>query len=622
MDGRGQSQRLRSRAGDAQGKTVPRKLPHYPESSTLLVLGLGLGMGALLVPTPGLMAQGTRSSVAEPSKVSGVVRDAQGVAQMGALVQVLAANSMTVGTAFTDQHGHYVVQNLTPGSYFVRASAALFVPVTKANLELRSGANTVVNLTMAALFDTAAWLPAQRRRADETADDWKWTLRSTANKPILRMVEDGSVIEVSSSATEASVPLRAKALGAFESGDGSFGRGGLHNKVTVHQALDDGSDMMLRTDVGTATEYGSAPSEFDLGYEGRTGFDGGASRTVVSYVSHPDLVAEGGPGLEVMQVTSAQRMSVGERVEVEAGGRMTAVHAGESAFRAHPFVRVSAHPAGEWTLEYRMATDLGLQEFDDVTSGDADVPVALVRNGRLALESGRHQEFSVAHRTGKASVQVTVYHDGSRSTAVSGGEAGAVPTAPAGIPTAPAGMPSAPTGMLLDPTTGSFRALGAGFHTDGTRFTVSSALTPALWLAAEYSTGSALTLPDDFAATPLPFDQMVGTLTPRRSQTATLALKGRIVGTGTRVRASYRWQPLGQVTAVDPYSAFGDQAYLSCLVRQPLRMGKTFPKNMEATIDVTNLLAQGYRPFVSADGQTLYFAQAPRTIQAGLSFSF
>ncbi len=76
------------------------------------------------------------------------------------------------------------------------------------------------------------------------------------------------------------------------------------------------------------------------------------------------------------------------------------------------------------------------------------------------------------------------------------------------------------------------------------------------------------------------------------------------------------------MTAVDPYSAFGDQAYLSCLVRQPLRMGKTFPKNMEATIDVTNLLAQGYRPFVSADGQTLFFAQAPRTIQAGLSFSF
>ncbi len=43
---------------------------------------------------------------------------------------------------------------------------------------------------------------------------------------------------------------------------------------------------------------------------------------------------------------------------------------------------------------------------------------------------------------------------------------------------------------------------------------------------------------------------------------------------------------------------------------------------LDATIDVTNLLAQGYRPYLSADGQTVYFAQAPRAIQAGLSFTF
>jgi hypothetical protein len=46
------------------------------------------------------------------------------------------------------------------------------------------------------------------------------------------------------------------------------------------------------------------------------------------------------------------------------------------------------------------------------------------------------------------------------------------------------------------------------------------------------------------------------------------------------------------------------------------------PPGLEATIDVTNLLAQGYRPFLSADGRTLYLAQAPRTIQGGLSFTF
>jgi hypothetical protein len=76
------------------------------------------------------------------------------------------------------------------------------------------------------------------------------------------------------------------------------------------------------------------------------------------------------------------------------------------------------------------------------------------------------------------------------------------------------------------------------------------------------------------------------------------------------------------VTAVDPYAPFSDQAYFSCYLRQSLRLGNLLPPGLEATIDVTNLLAQGYRPFVSDDGQMLFLAQAPRTMQAGLAFTF
>lgn len=232
----------------------------------------------------------------------------------------------------------------------------------------------------------------------------------------------------------------------------------------------------------------------------------------------------------------------------------------------------------------------------------------------------------MARRSGRASVQMAVYHDGFASTAVSGGETSspglAEPTATQTDNLASVSL-SIPTGMLLDPTTGSFRALATGYSTSGMRFSASSALTPALWIAAEYSSGDALSSDASLTALqPIAFQDALSALKVRRSQTAVLALKGRIVGTGTRVRASYRWQPLSGVTAVDPYSAFGDQAYLSCQIRQNLHMGHIVPQGLQATIDVTNLLAQGYRPFLSADGQTLYFAQAPRTIQAGLAFSF
>ena len=166
------------------------------------VIRTQLGWSALLLLGIALLAAPAARAVDGGAVVSGVVRDAQGVAQMGALVQVITANSATVATAFTDMHGHYLIANLNPGKYLVRASATLFVPVTKPNLQLRQGATTVVNLTLAALFDTAQWLPAERRRVDDPDDDWKWTLRSSANRPILRIVEDGTLIEVSTSASE------------------------------------------------------------------------------------------------------------------------------------------------------------------------------------------------------------------------------------------------------------------------------------------------------------------------------------------------------------------------------------------------------------------------------------
>jgi len=76
------------------------------------------------------------------------------------------------------------------------------------------------------------------------------------------------------------------------------------------------------------------------------------------------------------------------------------------------------------------------------------------------------------------------------------------------------------------------------------------------------------------------------------------------------------------VTAVAPFQPHSDEAFLSFYVRQAVRWGDRLPQGLEATIDVTNLLAEGYQPFLSADGRTLYLAQSPRAIQGGLSFTF
>ncbi len=570
-----------------------------PGSRTVLLLAIAL----VLIPS---------AKAADGAGIAGIVRDAQGVAQMGALVQVLGANAVTVKTAFTDQRGRYSITNLAPGKYVLRASATMFVPVTRSNLQLRMGARAVVNLTLATLFDSASWLPAERRRADESSDDWKWTLRSTASRPILRIVEDGTLIEVSSSADEGRKQPKSSLRATVESGDGEFGAGGIHNILAIHRGLDDGGDAMLRVDAGSPrTPAIYAPSqEVDAGYERRSGFDG-ATRTVVSYMNHPELVSAGSlAGLEVFSASSAQRMSLGEQIGVEAGGNMSAVRASQNALVVHPFLRVTAHPMGTWSLHYHMSADRALQGFEDVTTKPAGVPVALVRNGKLALEQGRHQEAAIEHKTHRGTIALAFYHDAMKQMTVAGGGASGKPEPP---PT------SLTAGMLEDPTTGSFKALATGYKTSGIRLTVSSPLMTGLWVAAEYSTGSALEAQSGQLAT---YSDALAGLRAQTSQAATIAVKDHLTGTGTRVRASYRWQPSKLVTAVDPFSGFSDQAFLSCMLRQPIHLRGAFPKGMDATIDVTNLLAQGYRPFLSADGQTLYFAQSPRTIQAGLSFSF
>jgi hypothetical protein len=561
-----------------------------------------------------LLAVAVRVAAGQGAAVSGVVRDAQGVAQLGALVQVVANDSAVLGTAFTDLHGRYLIPHLVPGRYEVRASAALFVPAMRDNLQLRAGAQAVVNLTLNTLFESATWIPAERRKADEPSDDWKWTMRSAANRPILRLAEDGDVILVSSSVTESSPKHTDKVRAEMTAGDGGFGNSGVHNVFVLDRTLDDGAGMVLHADIGRqtgATAIGPS-TEVAAGFETRLGF-AGAGRAVVSYQSHPELVSSGGtPGLDAMQVSTAQQMQIGDFADVEAGGTLYVVRSAGFASGSRPFLKITAHPVKAWTVGYRMATSQNLQSFAGLDSVQQELPIAAMYQGRTQTDQGHHQEFTASRKAGPGLLQISYYRDSLDRVAVSGGGA----LAAADIQQA---VQPGSNGIVADSTTGNFRFLNAGYKAQGVNVTLTEPLSSTMWVAVEYGTGAGLAAKDG-AVMSLP--SMSTSLAPQAAQTATIALRGRVVRSGTRIRASYRWQPARLVTAVDPYASFGDQAYFSCHLRQALRLGSLLPNGLDATVDVTNLMAQGYRPFLSADGQTLFLAQSPRTLQAGLAFTF
>ncbi len=568
--------------------------------------GKQFGVGTLML----LLVSGS-CSAASTAVVAGVVRDAQGVAQMGAMVQVLAAGSASVATAFTDLHGRYRIANLVPGSYQVRATAALFVPATRRDLRLSTGMLATVNLTLSMLSDPAAWLPAERRKADEPGDDWTWTLRSTANRPILRMLGNGQVISVASDQAQdshhAPIAMRAWAMG----GDQGFGTSGSHTVVALDRAGASGSDWMVRTDVAAgAQNAGTARAELDAGYQDTSGF-AGSSRMVVSYASHPEMMSSGDRmGMQLTRISSARKMQLGDAVDVEAGGTVYAIHTTGTALTAQPFLLVSVHPGEVWAVRYKLATSRDLQGFDGLDSIATNLPVAAMSGGRLLTDSGKQQEVSLTRKVGGGVIEAAVFRNTIDHSALSGiGVMSSVDMA--------AGEASSE--VLVDTATNRFRLLGAGYTTNGVSLTFSEPLASNFWATLEYERSAAL-LASNTSLEEL--TQVTSDLRPEAAGTVTAAVKGRVQRTGTKVRAAYRWQPQRLVTAVDPYGALADQAYLGFYVRQSVRWGDRLPPGIEATIDVTNLLAQGYQPFLSADGRTLFLAESPRTIQGGLSFTF
>ncbi|MEO6801848.1 MAG: carboxypeptidase-like regulatory domain-containing protein [Granulicella sp.] len=554
--------------------------------------------------------------VAQRAAVSGVVRDTSGVAQLGVLVQLMAADSSVAGRAFTDLRGHYLVNNLAPGRYQVQATVALFAPALKPDLHLRAGARAVVNLTMSTLFETTSWLPAQRRKADEPTDDWMWTLRSAANRPILRMVEDGQLVMVSSSTTESRTPtMRGRAT--VTSNDGEFGKGGIHNVLTMDTVEGDGARVVLRADTGVGrAQLSVAPStELTAAVERQVGF-ASTARAVVSFQSHPELISAGNTaGLQTMELATAQQANIGDLIKLEVGSATYAVHTAGYGFVAQPFIRVMVEPSAGWTFGYRMATSRDLQEFSGLNAVQPDVPIATMSKGRLKTERGRHQEMLLARKLGRGRVQLALYSDTLQRVALAG--VGALTSADLNSPgTDAAGLA---TGGIADSMTDSFRFLTGGYRTQGINLMLTQPIGQTMWAAVEYSTGKALT--GNGAATVTLPETLKG-LHEAKGQSASIALKGSLPGTGTKVRAVYRWQPRSMITPVDAYREFSDQAFLSFHVRQPVRWEGVLPPGLEASVDVTNLLAQGYQPFLSSDGRTLYLAQAPRALQAGLSINF
>jgi len=167
-------------------------------------LGFLVVVVSMVVVSTAVPARSGTVSGAISGAISGYVRDGSGVPQMGAAVEILGSAAQAL-KVFTDDRGFYSVASLLPGTYSVKVSAPSFLPTLREKIGVRAGAKLMVNVTLTTLFEAIELVPL---RSPVDDDDWKWTLRSVANRPILRVLADGTTVVAQSGESAADRDLK------------------------------------------------------------------------------------------------------------------------------------------------------------------------------------------------------------------------------------------------------------------------------------------------------------------------------------------------------------------------------------------------------------------------------
>ncbi len=539
--------------------------------------------------------------------VSGMVRDSAGVPQMGAEVQLLSADLSVVASVTTNGKGQFLIASVVPGNYSLKAMGAYFLPSLRENLRIRKA--TVINLTLNTLYEAMQWLPAKPRSSQSQVDDWAWTLKSAANRPLLRWLEDGPLVVVSDGAGNAP-KLKARLMATGQAG--TFGESGERFSNTVELTPAHSSELLARVDFAPDTDRGM---ESMLGFRQDLGV-AGSVQSVAAIAIHPDEVdGAGDQGMDEAAVNTSEMMHLGDEFELEAGS--TEVMGRIAGDRPATATAALPYASFEWRdgpsiVAYRLATMVPKPESSDQAEAGTWLPAAAVRDdGKLVLERGLHQQIGYERQTDHSDLAVLVYADNIDNPILD---------AMSRVAGSNLSDSSAASSVLFDPGSGMVRSAAPGFSATGVSASFERQIAGGNRIAVSYSSGSALVMP----ALPMapPISQMMAATHAHRAQAYTLSFSGTLDGTHTRWRASYRWQPENTVTTVAPFEVNSAGPYLNLHIRQPIHLTRDGSGGFEALLDVRNLLAQGYRPYILSDGSLLIFAQGQRAVRGGVAFTF
>ncbi len=543
------------------------------------------------------------SAAVTPGAISGYVRNAGGVPQMGALVEILGSAVREL-KVFTDERGFYSAAGLIPGVYSVRVSAPSFLPALRERVGLRAGSNALVNVTLNTLFE-AVQLGPLRGPADE--DDWKWTLRAVSNRPILRMLDDGSQIVASQGDKNDSHELKASL--SFLAGSESAGYGSSRDISTgfsVEHSLFSSGTVALQGNVGYGSGLPTAVLRTSYSHKLANGSEPQVAFTM-RRLSSPDVNLHNA-ALQALALTTSDSFTFGNVLELKFGSELQTIQfmGRVNAFR--PFGSADLHLSPNTVLEYQYASSLPNSRLEKgFDSAPADLresePRMSIVGFAPSLQREHHQELSVSRRLGKNNLQVAVYSDHVSNPSLTG-----------------VGEMAATSEVLPDLYSGTFSYQGKDLDTRGMRVVLQRKLASDLTATLDYAYGGVL----DLTKPDVDLEDARRWLAVEQRHAVAGKLSGTIPRSHTRWITSYRWVSGQGLTPVDMFNSSAGQSdpYFNVFLRQPIPGTGFLPCRMEALVEIRNLLAQGYVPVMGQDGRTVYLVQSARAVRGGVAFTF
>jgi Carboxypeptidase regulatory-like domain len=530
-----------------------------------------------------------------PGAISGFVRNNSGTPQMGAVVQILGAANRTF-TVFTDEAGHYTATGLLPGLYTLKVSAPSFLPALREKIGLRPGGSINVNITLSTLLGAMQLGPVRTLPDD---DDWKWTLRSVANRPILRVFDDPVPAEKQNHDFTGHVSFVAGSAAA------GYGTGSdMSTSFTLERSIFSDSQLAFSGNVAYGENLPSAVVRARYSRRLRNGSEPTMALSVSRFApSDPNLH---NAALQALALSAGDDLVLGDVLELKFGSELQTVQflGRLNAFR--PYASVDMHLSPNTVVEYDYTTsrpDTRTEKGFDSAPADLSEsnPRVSLLNFSPRIESAHHQEVSVSQRVGKNNFQVAMFSDRITDPALTG-----------------LGNATTVNGFLLpDLASGTFSYAGRNLDTNGVRVVLQHKFSSDLTATLDYAFGGVL----DLSRPDVPLQQAQQWISTQRRHALAAKLSGTVGCTHTHWIASYRWVDGSSLTPVDMFNASPGHSdpYLNVFIRQPI---PTLGGHMEALIDLRNLLAQGYVPVLGQDGQTVYLVDSARSIRGGVAFTF